>query len=215
MVVRKSSRLFAFIALGAAFASAPASAGLIGPTLGWQIYGGGGAYNPGGTGVQTNGSFSLNGDGVGGTFIDQGQMGGEPVTVFNIDVTDTTITFDYLLTEATSPWSGSPLSLSPTIYTGIAINLLSAGTFLAVSIDPATNMAGFGTSDLSFTGSQIQVNFADLPFSTATVVTLDVTTSGTGSGVPEPGTFFLLLTAGALLFRRAASSRAAAGNATE
>jgi hypothetical protein len=180
---------------------------LIGSTLQWQIYGGGDAYNPGGTGVYTNGTF-VDSDGVGGAFIEPGQMGGAPVTVFNIDATDTTITFDYSVTGATSPWSGSPsISLSPTIYTGIAINLLSAGSFTAVSIDPATNMAGFGTSDLSFTGSQIQVNFADLPFSTDTVVTLDVTTSGAASGAPEPGTVFLLPIAGVFLFRRIAFLR--------
>ena len=50
-------------------------------------------------------------------------------------------------------------------------------------------MALFGSSDLSFTGNQIQINWASLAFSTSTDVTLDVTFAST----PEPGTWSLML----------------------
>jgi hypothetical protein len=192
----QNRELFALLVLGAGLTAVRADAGLIGSDLGWQYYGGGGPYDPP-TG-QTYGSFTDTGSGVGGTFI-------EPVnstlnTVFNIDATDTTITFDYSVDTVTGPWSGSPgISLSPTIYNGIAINLLSAGSFPDVTIDPATNMTDFDSSDLSFTDDQIQVNWADLDFDTSTVVTLDVTYSET-SATPEPATYSMmivsLLTAG-------------------
>jgi hypothetical protein len=190
MALQKRSGLFALVALAVGLTAVRADAGLIGADLGWQYYGGGGAYNPSTAGSETNGSFTDTGSGVGGTFI-------EPIsntleTVFNIDATDTTITFDYSVDTASGPWSGSPLSLSPTIDNGIAISLLSAGSFADVSIDPATNMTGFDSSDLSFTASQIQVNWANLDFDASTVVALDVTYSET-SATPEPATYSLVI----------------------
>jgi hypothetical protein len=190
MALHKFSALFALFSLGAGLTAVRADAGLIGSELGWQYYGGGGPYNPSTAGAETSGSFTDTGSGVSGTFI-------EPVsdtleTVFDIDATDTTITFDYSVDTASGPWSGSPLSLSPTIDNGIAVNLLSAGSFADVSIDPATNMTDFDSSDLTFTANQIQVNWANLDFDTSTVVTLDVT-YGETSSAPEPATFSLMI----------------------
>lgn len=190
MALQKRSGLFALVALAAGLTAVPADAGLIGSDLGWQYYGGGGAYNPSTPGSQTSGSFTDTGTGVGGTFIEP--VNGDLETVFNIDATDTTITFDYSVDTATGPWSGSPLSLSPTIYDGIAINLLSAGSFPGVSIDPATNMTDFGSSNISFTADQIQVDWSDLAFDTSTVVELDISYSET-SAIPEPATYSLMV----------------------
>lgn len=167
-----------------------ANADLIGSTLGWQYYGGGGPYNPGTPGAETNGSFTDDG-GVGGTFIEPSGDGLLPV--FNIEADDTTITFDYSVDTAPGPWSSSPLSLSPTIFNGIAIDLLSAASFTSVSIDPATNMAGFGMSNLSFTSNQIEIDWANLPFTTSTVVILDVDDPPDSPSAPEPGTRRLML----------------------
>lgn len=163
--------------------SRPCKAGsLLGATLGWQYYAYGGIYTyPGGT---TSGSFVDNG-GVGGTFI-----GGTSDLYFEIIADANSITFDYSVdTLGSDTWSPSALSLAPTIYNGIAINLLSSGSFSSVTIDPATNMVGFNTSDLSFTANQIQVNWASLPFDPNTIVKLDVNSTST---VPEPGTIFLI-----------------------
>ena len=167
-MTRKLNRTIVALLLGTGLIPAAAHADLIGSTLGWQYYGGGGAYNPDSGGSQTSGVFVDNG-GIGGTFIEPGA-----VEVFDIVADDTSITFDYSVDTTVGPWSPSPLSLSPTIYNGIAIDLLSAGSFASVSIDPATNMTGFGAGDLSFTGNQIEVNWEDLPFTTSTVVTPDV-----------------------------------------
>src|SRR5205085_4803948 len=82
------------------------------------------------------------------------------------------------------PWSGSPLLLPPTIHDGIAINMVSGGVFTAVSINGATNMVGFDARRVSFTSSQIQVDWADLSFDRNTIVKLDV--SATAVAAPEP-----------------------------
>jgi len=184
-MTRKLNRTIVALLLGTGLIPAAAHADLIGSTLGWQYYGGGGAYNPDSGGSQTSGVFVDNG-GIGGTFIEPGA-----VEVFDIVADDTSITFDYSVDTTVGPWSPSPLSLSPTIYNGIAIDLLSAGSFASVSIDPATNMTGFGAGDLSFTGNQIEVNWEDLPFTTSTVVTLDVALAE--SAAPEPPTYRLLI----------------------
>jgi hypothetical protein len=146
MAIRKVSGLFVLVLSVTGLMPQRADADLIGSTLGWQYYGGGGPYNPGTDGSETSGSFTDDG-GIGATFIEPTDEG--PLPVFNIDADDTAITFDYSVDEAASPWSSSPLSLTPTIFNGIAINLLSAGSFDTVSVDPATNMAGFGMSNVS------------------------------------------------------------------
>lgn len=117
--------------------SFPASAGsILGDTLEWNYY----AYG------------SL--DTVGNTWADPGS-GGNVFGEFNIDSDANSITFVYTVTTA---WSPSVLSLPPTIYNGIAINLIAGSPFTSVTIDPATNMPGFNASDVSFTANQIQVN---------------------------------------------------------
>jgi hypothetical protein len=182
MNARKLVGLFALILFGSGFGAAPVYAsGLLGASLGWQYYGGGIAYNPG-NGSQTSGTFTDNG-GIGGTFIDQGDL-----SIFNIVADSTSITFDYSVNISAGPaWSDSPESLAPTIYNGIAIDLLSDGSVTGVTIDAATNMAGFGASDLSFSSNQIEVNWADLAYSTSTIVKLDVTLQGSTPS-PEPST---------------------------
>lgn len=169
---------------------------LLGSTLSWQYYAYGGPYKK--PGWNSSGTFVDNG-GIGGTF--GGLVSGEEWVYFNILADGTSITFDYsVLTGPTDPfllWSDSGLSLAPTIYNGLAINLVSGPAFSQVTIDPVTNMLGFDTSRFSFTGSQIQVDWANLNFSPGTIVKLDVQT------VPEPAMLSLLtLGAGALLLVR-------------
>jgi hypothetical protein len=155
-------------------ASLPAYADLIGSQLSWDYY----AYG----GLGWNGS-TWTVPGSGGNFSD------ELFTYFNVSADDTSITFNYSVdTFGGMPWANSALSLSPTIYNGIAIDLVSGSSFTSVSIDSATNMAGFDASHVSFTGNQIQVDWHGLPFDTSTIVKLDVGTST----VPEPASLLLL-----------------------
>jgi hypothetical protein len=59
----------------------------------------------------------------------------------------------------------------------------------SVTVNGATNMAGFDASRITFDANNIWVNWNNLPFDTNTVVSLDV---NGGSSVPEPATFVLL-----------------------
>ncbi len=175
----------------------PARANLLGSTLSWQYYAYGGPYIY--TGGQTGGTFVDNG-GIGGTFV-----GGTTSLYFNIIADDTSITFDYSIVTGPTPrsWTSSPLSLAPTIYNGIAINMVSGPAFSSVTIDPASNMVGFDASRFSFTGTQIQVDWQNLSFTPSTIVKLDIQT------VPEPSMFALAsLAAAALMLRRYPRARA-------
>ena len=166
--------------------SVPAHADLLGSTLSWQYYAYGGAYSY--SGGQTSGTFVDNG-GVGGEFI-----GGAGPHYFNIIADGSSITFDYSVDSVgASTWSPSSLSLGPTIYNGIAIDMVSGPAFSSVTIDAATNMAGFDSSRISFTGNEIQVDWQNLNFDSSTIVKLDV------NSVPEPSAYALLACALAAL----------------
>jgi hypothetical protein len=168
--------LFIFLCFTILFAK-PVKADLMGSTLSWQYYANAGAYSQ--SGGITNGSFTVNG-GIGGTFI-----GNTGPYYFNIIADGSSITFDYSIATAAT-WTASSLSLGPTIYNGIAIDMVSGPAFTSVTIDSATNMVGFDTSSFSFTSSQIQVDWANLSFGPDTIVKLDINT------VPEPTTILLL-----------------------
>lgn len=190
------------LSLIAIAAVTPAAAqGLSGSDLGWQYYAGGGALAASVDGSVTSGEF-IAGSGS-GEFIEP--TDGGPLPIFDIGATDTTISFDYSPTASASSWSNSPLSLTPTIYNGIAIDLLSSGGFEDVTVDPLTNMDGFGSGNISFTADQIQVNWEGLSFDSSTDVILDVTLdAGDPPATPEPATFVLLapIFGGLLLARR-------------
>lgn len=130
-----------------------------GANLQWQYYAYGGAYDGGGSPTECK----LRKNNCGSFF-----------TYFNIVGDRKSITFDYSPSGSGSTWAASDLSLPPTIYNGIAINVLSTGTITSVKIDPATNMAGFDTSRISFTAKQIQVDWQNLTFDSSTIVKLDV-----------------------------------------
>jgi hypothetical protein len=187
---RALSLTCAVLSIFAALAT-PLHASLYTSTLSWQYYAYGSAYHEGG---QNGGTFVNNGV-VGGTFSDGSTI------YFNIIADATSITFDYSAASSSllNSWSDSELSYAPTVHNGVVIDLISGAPFSSVTIDPASNMAGFDASRFSFTGNQIQVDWQLLPFSRSTIVKLDVQT------VPEPSSLCLLGTGAILLgcrFRR-------------
>ena len=127
--------------------------------LEWQYYAYGGPYD--GLGSPSKCTVIKNNCGSFGNY-------------FHVVTDSKSITFNYKPSGMGGKWSSSKLSLPPTIHNGIAINLLSAGTFTSVKIDRATNMAGFNGHHLSFTAKQIQVDWQNLEYDSSTIVKLDV-----------------------------------------
>ena len=101
---------------------------------------------------------------------------GDPRT--DVDFSDTNIYVTYTSSE---DWTA-------TSFNGFRVFDLF-GTipgFLSVTINPATNLAGFDASRITFDADNILVNWQGLAFNTETVVSLDV------SAVPEPSTLALI-----------------------
>jgi len=142
-------------ALWLAGAPPAAMASLKNATLEWNYYCYGGLYE------------------AGNQFVANGQVGGQFLSYFTITADKNSVTFNYSPSSG-GTWASSELSLAPTIYNGIAINLLSAGAITKVKIDKATNMAGFDKTRISFTANQIQVDWQNLTFTPTTIVKLDV-----------------------------------------
>ena len=69
----------------------------------------------------------------------------------------------------------------------------SLSSILGVSINPATNMAGFSLANLSWTADSITTNWAGLAFDSNTVVSLDVAFSPNTGAVPEPSAWAMML----------------------
>lgn len=183
--------MFCLSICAAVVLSVPANASLLGDTLSWQSYFGGGEFHD----DSTSGSFVVDG-GIGGTMIVDG------VSIYNLIALDDRIGFDYL---SAGTWGASPLSLAPTIFNGVAINKLSGFGFASVGIHFATNLAGFDASRISFTPYQIQIDWQGLSFDANTLVKLNITTA-----TPEPAAYLLL---GSGLIALAAWGKRKAGRA--
>jgi hypothetical protein len=98
-----------------------------------------------------------------------------------MEVTNNTITFTY--TESSGFNAAS--------FNGSILKAISPGiaAFGSITVDPATTMAGFNSSDLSLDSTHFYINVAGLAVSTGTVLKLDVAPAV--SSVPEPSSFVL------------------------
>lgn len=110
------------------------------------------------------------------------------IEVFNVsddratmDISDTNIFVDFL---NFSNWV--PAAFNGWVITDV-FNLIDP--ILSVTINGATNMVGFDASRVSFTPNSISVNWQDLFFTAATIVSLDITGA---ARVPEPVSLAIL-----------------------
>ncbi len=190
----KVKSIFVFLSVLLMANCGVAHASLTGDTLSWQYYFQGKAFT---SSTPNNGKFVDNGeDIVDGTFL----------SYFNIIADSDSITLKF---KTSGTWSPSALSLKPTIRNGILLEDLTHSPFQTVTIDPTTNMKGFNSKDISFTNSEIEVNFASasagLSFKPTTIVKLDIDTASTvpvsetsaahvsgASAAPIPGAIWLL-----------------------
>jgi len=101
-----------------------------------------------------------------------------------MDISAANIYIDFL--DGPDTWTAS--SYNGWILSDTSNNL---ATILGVTIDPATNMAGFSLSNVSFDADSISINWAGLSFDPNTVVSLNVVFAD--SAVPEPSTWAMML----------------------
>ena len=175
----------------AAFSPAPGSAlGLTGQSLS-AVYYHPDTSSPYGGATFAPGSFTV---GAGEETV--GNV--EDVTWLHVDFEDDvlTITFETVLSSPT--WNASA-------FNGIIFTAAGAHGIESTSVNGATTMVGFDDSRVSFSGTELLVNWSGLGYVNGTVVKIDL---GFGGEVPEPGTA-LLLSGGLLglaLRRRARAS---------
>jgi len=82
---------------------------------------------------------------------------------------------------------GSSVGFTPATFNGVSFTDVSRNPDITgVSIDPATNLAGFNASLISFTSNEVFVNLQSLTMLTDSVVSLDLKFQV--STVPEPST---------------------------
>lgn len=179
--MRKTRMAVLLMLIAAAFSTSALASDFTGTTVAWQYYAYGGAYTTNFGGGTSSGSFVM-------TCTTCGDFDG----YFTIDAGPSSITFNYTVCgttgECPGTWSDSVLSLPPTIYNGIDLLFSGGPAITSVTVDSATNMAGFDATWLSFTAGEIQVDWHTLPFDSTTIVKLDLN----GTATPEPGTLLLL-----------------------
>jgi hypothetical protein len=154
----------------------PAEAGLLGKTLD-AVY-----YYPDASTAYSFAAFSPVSFVVGAGQETVGDV--EGVTQLLTDFTDTTLTITLQTVLIGPTWNtvafNGPIFTSPG-----PLGITGA------SVDPATTMAGFDNSRVSFTGNQILINWNGLSYIDGTVVKVDFAFAA----VPEPASLALLATA--------------------
>jgi len=153
-------------------ASLPAQAGLIGSTVSSQYFFNGQAYN-------NPQSFTADGGAHANFF-----------NYFQVEVTDHQVIFDYSTFNGSASWNNAAGWSSGGLYieSGNLLNFIGAPDIHGVTLDAASNMAGFNASRITFDHDSIAVNWAGLSFSNGTRVVLDID-AGT---VPEPASYALV-----------------------
>lgn len=109
----------------------------------------------------------------------------EGVTTIAVDVSDASILFDFTTALRGPRWETVP-------FNGLVFNLLSGAPleFISFSIDPSSTFEGFDLSRISFTGSEIAVNWQGLSYDSDTLLRINFDLPM--AEVPEPATLSLL-----------------------
>lgn len=106
------------------------------------------------------------------------------------NVADTRATMDITATQIIVDFSNASGWVTAAFNGWILSDVFSSiDDFTSVTVDAATNMAGFGAGNVSFTADTISVNWQGLSFTGTTIVVLNFAQSGT---VPEPTSLALV-----------------------
>lgn len=109
----------------------------------------------------------------------------ENVTLIAIDVSDTSMQFDFSTTHPGPTWL-------PNTFNGLIFNLISGNSFdfATASIDPSSTFGGFDLSRVSFNDSRVEINWQGLAYNSDTVLRIHFEPNA--NEVPEPATLSLL-----------------------
>ncbi|WP_137174661.1 PEP-CTERM sorting domain-containing protein [Massilia sp. HP4] len=109
----------------------------------------------------------------------------ENVTSITVDVTDTSMQFDFSTSHPGPTW------LSNT-FNGLIFNLISGNSFdfSTASIDSSSTFAGFDISRVDFNDSRVAINWQGLSYNSDTILRINFEPNATE--VPEPATLSLL-----------------------
>ncbi|MDR3622454.1 MAG: PEP-CTERM sorting domain-containing protein [Paludisphaera borealis] len=165
-------------ALALVFVAPSAQAGLDGANMN-AVYYYPNLASPYGNAIFSPSSFFTVGAGTETTGVIDG------VTTLSVDFTDTTLTI-LLSTTLTNPtWGDGD-------FNGPLFTLLSSGTLgiTGATIDPGTNLAGFDASRVTFSDTQIGINWEGLPYTTGDKVVIDF--SFASAPVPEPSSLIAM-----------------------
>lgn len=100
------------------------------------------------------------------------------------------ISSNNILVDFTSGATFNSASFNGWILRDLTDNL---SAITGVTVNGATNMAGFSASNLIWDANSIAVNWQGLTFNSSTQVSLDVTFADSAAAVPEPATWAMML----------------------
>lgn len=112
-----------------------------------------------------------------------GSAPGGIIVAANLIVSDTTIEFIY---KQASGFTSA--AFNGYVFKDVSPDIPA---FTSLAVDPATTLAGFGASRISFTSNQININVSGLAANVGTVLELDLTVAA--PAVPEPASVALLV----------------------
>ena len=109
----------------------------------------------------------------------------ENVTTITVDVSNTSVLFDFSTSHPGPTWLSDA-------FNGLIFNLISGNSFdfANASIDPGSTFAGFDISRVSFTDSQVAVDWRGLSYNSDTILRINFEPNA--AEVPEPATLSLL-----------------------
>jgi len=109
----------------------------------------------------------------------------ENITTITVDVSDTSMVFDFFTDHPGPKWNSVN-------FNGLIFNLISGNSFdfATASIDASSTFAGFDLSRVSFTDTQVAVNWQGLSYNSNTILRINFEPNA--AEVPEPATLSLL-----------------------
>jgi len=107
----------------------------------------------------------------------------EGVTSIAVDVSDTSILFDFSTTLLNPRWGNVP-------FNGLIFNVVNDVPLNFSSFNISSNFEDFDPSRVSFSNSQVTVNWAGLAYDSNTMLLINFETDA--ADVPEPATMTLL-----------------------